>query len=287
MYARRYIDITLSGKGSPVTFNARGKYALRVFARIQKAGAIQGSIAQIAIHGLNMDHINQLSTYGTYYHPNNDYQIEVSAGDDKNGMSTVFSGVITQAWADMRAMPNCPFYIVATGIGGASVYKVAPTSMEGPTQVSTILEQLAQKAKVKWEDNGIKCVINDPYFWGSPWKQIQEVLQAAGINGVIDDGTLAAWNQDGHRQGNVIEIAPNRGLRDYPSFTEYGIQVRTEFRRALTFGGQMKVTSDIKPANGVWNIINIDYDLQSNTPGGAWYATLDGAQMGAPITGGR
>lgn len=284
-YARRYIDVTFSGKGGDVTLNARGKYALRTSARIQKAGGIQTGVAQLSIRGLSMDHINQLSTYGTYYKPENDYKVQINAGDDKNGMSTVFVGTITQAWADMRAMPDCPFHVVATGNGGPTVYKVAPTSFEGPTQVSTILEQLAQKAKVKWENNGIKCVINDPYFWGSPWKQIKETLDAAGINGVIDDGTLAAWNTDGFRQGETLEIAPGKGLRDYPSFTEYGVQVRTEFRRALTFGGRMNITSDIKPACGVWNIINIDYDLQANTPGGNWYATLDGARMGTPVTG--
>ena len=288
-YARRYIDVTFSGDGKPtVTFNARGKYALRTSARIQKAGGFETGAAQVEIRGLSLDHINQLSTYGTLIHPNYGYMIQIDAGDDVNGMSTVFKGVIAQAWGDMRAMPDCPFHVLASGGGGGgpSTMRATPTSFEGPTQVSTILQQLAQKANLAWEDNGVQCVINDPYFWGSPWKQIKEVIDAAGINGVIDDGKLAAWPTNGSRQGDTIQISPSNGLRDYPSFTEYGVQVRTEFRRALTFGGLMQISgSDIKAANKVWNIINIDYDLQANTPGGSWYAILDGGEMGYPVTG--
>jgi hypothetical protein len=283
-YARRYIDVTFSGGSGPVTFNARGKYALRTSARIQHAGGANIGAMQLELRGLSLDHIRHLSTFGTRYNPDLNFQVTVNAGDDINGMITVFSGGIKQAWADMKAMPDVPFYVVASMGGLAQTLPSPPTSFEGTTQVSTILEQLAQKAKLKWEDNGIRCAINDPYFWGSPWKQIKEVIDAARINGVIDNGTLAAWPRSGHRGGDSLFISPKTGLRDYPSFTQYGVQVRTEFHRAITYGGQMTIQSDIKEACGDWSIIRIDYDLQANTPGGSWYAILDGSQIGAPVT---
>lgn len=281
-YARRYIDVTFSGPQT-VTFNARGKYALRTAARIQFAGGVSlGATASIELRGLSLDHINQLSTYGTRIHPNYNYAITVSAGDDVNGMSTVFSGTIQQAWADMKAMPDCPFHVVALGGGNATTMKQQPSSFEGPTQVPTILKPLAQAAGLSFENAGVQSVINDPYFWGSPLKQMREVIQAAGIDGVIQDKVLAVWPSNGSRQGDSLLVSPQTGLRDYPSFTEYGVQVRTEFRRALTYGGMMTIQSDIKNACGQWRILRIDYDLQANTPGGSWYAILDGTPLGAP-----
>ncbi len=284
-YARRYIDVTFSGKGKTVTFNARGKFALRTSARIQFAGGVSlGAAASITLYGLSLDHINELSTFGTLVHPNYNYSITVSAGDDINGMSTVFDGTIQQAWADMKAMPNCPFHVIALGGGNAATMKQKPSSFEGATQVPDILKPLAQAAGLSFEDAGVQSVINDPYFWGSPMKQIREVIKAAGIEGIIQDKALAVWPSDGSRQGDALNVSPQTGLRDYPSFTEYGVQVRTEFRRALTYGGMMNITSDIKQACGQWRILRIDYDLQANMPGGGWYAIIDGGMVGSPVT---
>jgi hypothetical protein len=282
-YARRYIDVTFSGQGESVTFNARGKYALRTAARIQFAGGVSlGATASIELRGLSLSHINQLSTYGTLIHPNYNYGITVSAGDDINGMSTVFDGKIQQAWADMKAMPDCPFHVIAIGGGNAATMHQTPSSFEGPTPVQNILKPLAQAAGLSLEDAGVKSILNDPYHWGSPLKQIREVIQAAGIEGVIQDNKLAIWPRNGNRQGDALLISAQTGMRDYPSFTEYGVQVRTEFRKALTYGGIMTIQSDIKNACGQWRILRIDYDLMANTPGGSWYAILDGTPVGAP-----
>lgn len=284
-YARRYIDVTFSGGKKTVTFNARGKYALRTSARIQFAGGVSlGATAEITIYGLSLDNINALSTYGTLVHPNYNYEITVSAGDDINGMSTVFQGTIQQAWADMKAMPNCPFHVLALGGGNAATMKQKPTSFEGPTQIENILQPLAQAAGLSLENNGVKSIINDPYFWGSPMKQIREAIKAAGIEGVIQDKILAIWPPDGQRQGNALILSAQTGMRDYPSFTEYGVQVRAEFRRALTYGGTMTIKSDIQQACGDWRILRIDYDLQANMPGGGWYVILDGTKTDSPVT---
>jgi len=281
-YARRFIDVTFSGPAT-VTFNARGKYALRTSARILKAGGFNLGALQLEIRGLSLEHIKQLSTFGTRFHPNYNYSITVNAGDDINGMSTVFEGQIQQAWGDMKAMPDCPFHVIAISGGSASTMRAPPSSYQGPTEVTTILKKLAGEAGLAFEDNGVKQKLADPYFWGSPWKQMKEVIDAAGIEGFIDNGTLAVWPKQGARPGNLF-ISPQTGLRDYPSFTEYGVQVRTEFRRAIEYGSTMTIKSDITPACGDWRIIRIDYDLQSNTPHGSWYAILDGASMGSPVT---
>ncbi|MGB3865058.1 MAG: hypothetical protein WBA29_05455 [Xanthobacteraceae bacterium] len=284
-YVRRYIDVTFEGDGkTTVKFDARDKYALRTSARILKAGGFNFGELALELRGLSKDHIHQLSTFGTLVRPNYNYHVRVDAGDDVNGMSTVFEGGIQQAWADMRAMPDVPFHVIAVSGGNATVAKTPPSTFSGPTDVPMMLEKLAQQTGLSFENSGVKAKIADPYFFGSGWKQMKEIIDAAGVEGFIDNKTLAIWPRDGARNGDALYISAETGMRDYPSFTQYGVQVRTEFRKAITYGGLMEIKSDIQNACGTWRVIRIDYDLQANTPRGNWFAVLNGSKVGAPVT---
>jgi hypothetical protein len=284
MYVRRYIDVTFFGGklGGTITFNARGKFALRTSARILRAGGYNLSELQLTIRGLSLQHINQLSTFGAVVHPNYGIKIQVDAGDEINGMSTVFVGNIQQAWADMKAMPDCPFHVLATAGGEAAVMKTEPTSFAGPTDAAQMLQQLAGKANLGFQNFGLNKKIADPYHWGSPWKQMKEIIDAANGDGIIEQDKLSVWPMNGNSGGGLL-ISPQTGLRDYPSFTKYGVQVRYEFHREIAYRSTMTIQSDITPACGTWTIIRIDYDLQSNTPRGNWFAVLDGVELGAAV----
>ncbi len=284
-YVRRYIDVTFYGGklgGQQIRFNARGKYALRTSARIIRAGGYNLSELQLQIRGLSLDHINQLSTLGALVHPNYGIKVQVDAGDEINGMSTVFVGNIQQAWADMKAMPDCPFHVLAKAGGEAAVKPTEPTSFKGPTDAVQLLQQLAGKAGLGFQDYGLKKKIANPYFWGSPWKQMKEIVDACVGECIIEHEKLMVWPKNG-TGGGALDIRPGTGLRDYPSFTQYGVQVRYEFHREIQYRSVMNITSDIKPACGPWAIIRIDYDLQSNTPRGNWFAILDGAKLDSPV----
>lgn len=285
-YVRRYLDVTFSNRnsGQSIAFRQRGKYALRTSARILMAGGFTNGSMNLQIRGLTLDHINELSTYGTYANPNYNYQITVDAGDEINGMSTVFVGGVQQAWADMRAMPDVPFHVIAKAGGAPAVNRTTPTTYPGSSDVVMMLQKLARENGLNLENNGVKAKIADPYFWGSGWKQMKEIIDAVGIDGVIDGNTLAIWPQDGARAGEDLMVSADTGMRDYPSFTTYGVQVRVEFRRALRYGGYMTIKSDIPKANNRWRIVRIDYNLDASTPKGNWFAVLDGTQVGAPIT---
>lgn len=283
-YARRFIDVEFSGgTAGTITFNQRGKFALRTSARILHAGGVNLSELQLELRGISLAHISALSTYGTLIHPNYGYKVKVDAGDDENGMSTVFTGNIQQAWGDMRAMPDVPFHVLATAGGAAAVDRATPSSYQGSTDVTTMLQQLAGKAGLTFRNFGVSGVkLADPYHWGSSGKQIREIIQAAGIDGIIANDTLSIWPKSGGADG-TLEVNPKTGMRDYPSFTEYGIQTRVEFKRAVEYRSIMNVTSDLKPANGPWRIIRIDYDLQANMPRGNWFVVLDGAKLDTPV----
>ncbi len=63
----------------------------------------------------------------------------------------------------------------------------------------------------------------------------------------------------------------------YPSFSRNYIQVRTLFDPSIKGSGSVfRVESELTAANGLWRIVNIEYDLSSQTPGGPWEMTIEG-----------
>lgn len=259
---------------------------LRTLARINKAGGSYFGTCELMIYGLSLSHISQLSTWGTNYHPNKNYIVTVQAGDPVNGMSVVFKGVVSQAWADFTNMPDVPMYLLAVGTTAPmNVGTAQPTSSGGAVQVAPLIEKLAGAGGMQFENSGVQAVLDGVYHWGSPWKQAKEIADAAGINIFQDDGKVVIWPEGQPRQGDVLQVSRETGMRDYPSFTEYGVQVKIEFKRAISYATMMNIKSDLKPANGLWQIVSIDYDLAAEMPNGNWFAILKGIQLGAPATG--
>jgi len=259
---------------------------LRTSVRIQKSGGNFMGNAEVTIYGLSKDHVAQLSTWGTLIHPTKNYLISIQAGDDVNGMSTVFFGVVNQAWGDFTNMPNNPMYFLAVGTTAPmNVGTVDPTSAQGPTPIAPAIQKLSAAGGMTFENNGVNAVMDGFYHWGSPWKQIKELCDATYTEVFQDDGVVAIWPKDGARAGDTLFISRETGMRDYPSFTEYGVHVKVEFKRAVKYGTFMQIKSDLAPANGTWRILNINYDLESETPNGSWFTILDGISLGAPVTG--
>lgn len=226
--------------------------------------------------------MNQLSTFGQPIHPQYNYKLIVEAGDEINGMSQVFSGTIQQAWADYQAMPDVPFHVLAYASGVQAVMRDEGgkdwNSYGGPTDVGQMMQTLAGKMGLQFENGGVNVKLNSPYHFGSPMRQAQLIREAADIMMVVENDTLAIWPQNQARPGDGPLVSKDTGMVAYPSFTEYGVLVKVEFRRGIKYGVNMTVQSDITPANGEWAIRQIDYDLQSLTPKGHWFVDLYGAR---------
>lgn len=288
-YVERKIRVTLTnaqanGAAGGAPSGARFE-DLKVHARIEKAGGNYMGTAEIQIWGLSLQHIGELSTWGTAYHPTQNYLIAVEAGDVVNGYSLVFLGVVQQAWADFTGMPDVPMFFLAVGTTApANVGPASPTSFSGSTPVAPLIQKLALSAGLQFENSGVNAVLESGYHWGSPWKQMKEIADAARINIFQDDGAAAIWPQGSPRDGDTLKVSRSTGMRDYPSFTQFGVVVKVEFSRAIKYGTNMQIESDLKPANGLWQIIGINYDLQSQTDNGNWFSILSGVQLGAPVT---
>jgi len=268
---------------------------LRVQAHIIKTGATAMGEAQLRIHGLTPTLLNALTSIYTVTQLQRRNTIIVEAGDDVVGVRKVFEGGITVAQADLNQQPDSVLNIIAHA---GLIFCVQPksegvdafigyTSYPAPATVDTILSAMAPQMGLRFENNGVDKTLDTPYFKGAIREQVLAVIAAASCewnNG--DDGVLAIWPKGGHRAKivDVPIISPETGMIGYPAYSNLGLMVRTLFNPNIVFGGQIEVKSSIPQANYRWNVYGLSYQLESETPGGAWLTEIHGFSVDA-VTG--
>lgn len=281
-FVQRLINVTFTlGEGS---FGEDGANTvklsgLRISAKVVKAGGPSMGTLQMEVYGMTLSMMNKLSTLGMMPTLIRRNTVIVEAGDDEEGMATVFVGTITNAWADLNSMPDVPFRVEAhTGLIEA-VKIEQPTSYTGPTSVVNIMSSIATKAGKRFENNGVDTILDSPYFYGSLRNQAISCVEAAGCewNG-FDNDILAIWPSGGSRGGLIPLVSPDTGMVGYPSYTSKGIMIRSLFNPSIGFGCKIEVDSDLEPARGEWVTYALYYDLDSQVPNGQWFTTIEAAR---------
>jgi len=276
-YARRAINLTFKmGTGSfgGSGFNTITHQGLRVIFDSEWSNAPSQPKAIIRVYGLTLSEMNELTKAGLFYTTRND-KVQVDAGDVGGQMTTVFVGTINEAYPDLREMPDSAFMITALGGGEHNLKPVQPVTFSGSVPFATAMQQILAPTGLTLENNGVNAVFASPYFPGSAMAQINRAVTAANCFACIDTltNTVATWpKKNGSRGGNVPVISRQTGMIGYPEFERNFIRVRALFsgERFQGPGRKIQVQSDLKAANGTWNVINADLHLASELDGGPW-----------------
>lgn len=291
------IQVTLSPETSPVgqsrTFAGGGDTVvlsgLRTSCKIAKAGGLSDSTMDLKVWGLTKSLMDQLSTLGLQINLIPKNRIVVTAGDAVNGMGTVFDGYILAAYSDFQGAPDVPFVISAQTNPVYAVIPAAVSSFPAPVDVATAMSGFATLMGLKFENNGVATKLPPSYFWGSVKSQMQDCARAAGIDFIVDNGVLAIWPKNGSRGGAIPLLSPKTGMVGYPTYTAYGIMVKTLFNPSIGFGSKIKVESSLAAASGEFTVYMLDHDLESQLPKGSWFSMVGGhnPKYPTPIPGAR
>ena len=127
--------------GGKNTATVTGASNLRMSATIVVSGSNNPGNMELAIYGLPLSLMNQLSTVGNQYWQQAKNSITLSAGEVGGQMSVVFQGIIFNAYVDAAAMPQVAFRLTCNpGGGGFNAMKpVAPITFQGPKKASDML----------------------------------------------------------------------------------------------------------------------------------------------------
>jgi hypothetical protein len=294
-YVEKAITLIFTlGAGQNKSFGPNGSNTVTITNhRVAVSVAFQGiasmAAAQITIFNMDRSQSNAIATLGTYYYALNGNTVSVLAGDPINGMSLVYEGNISFATFQPEDMPDVSMQIQSYQGIKQLMESVVPNSFSGAVNVATILQSLCQQAGFTFENNGVSVVLNNPYLSGTLLNQIRTVCKHAGIGYCLDQngsgGNLAIWPRFGARGTGIIPISPTTGLLQYPSYTAFGVDVRTIFNPAYRFGALVNVQSELQPACGQWAIYGMEHDLEAQAPGGKWDTYLNLAKVGSALLG--
>lgn len=279
-FARRVIQITITlgtgqfgdDKGNTIVISGH-----RTMVSIAAFGGDSQGEAQVKIFGLTLDLINQLTTIGpimTEIRGKN--LIDIAAGDEDGTLSTIYTGTILNAWGDFKSAPDVGLNIIAYSAMRAALAPVAPTSYSEGVSVTTAMADLALKAQLNFISHDVDVVIPSSYFPGSALDQIRSCANAAGIDYIIEFGTLSIWPKNGSRAGEIPVISPESGMIGYPTFSSQGVLLECEFLPNVRVGGKVTVEkSSIPMANGTWVVFQAAHNISSELPDGPWFTSLE------------
>jgi hypothetical protein len=254
---------------------------LRVDCQIEKNGHPSKNRAMLKVYGMLKDDMDTLNAtpYGTLKVRKD--LIQVSAGTANLPLDVVFEGEMTERWAVYKSPPNLYFHIVALAGFYPAITPATPKSYTGSTDVRSIMGGLASQMGYTFEDNGVNVKLSDPYLHGTPMDQASHVADAANIEFGVDDGTLFIAPRGAARKGEVPLISKDTGMVEYPTFGKKGIEIRTLLIPNIKLGGVVEVKSSINIANGLWRVVRLHHQLDSETPNGKWFTRIWGTKVGA------
>jgi hypothetical protein len=288
-FAERRLDITIGlGKGDYGEAGADYTtfYSLRAAAQIIRTGNGGFSTATITLSGLPLSFINKISSLGKPITRDRLNTVSVAAGDAASGMGTVFMGTIQEAWADFNAAPDVKFTIEAMNGTMDKMRPIPPTSYPGPADVATVMETFARSMGYTLENNGVTGQIPSSYFPGTLRDQIEAARLTADIDVYFDDvHSVLVISPKGVARGTAIpDISPATGMIGYPAYAAGGISVRTLYNPAIAFMGNVKITSGLQTACGIWTVNKLSHNLEAQTPNGAWFTEFEANRLGDPTT---
>lgn len=256
----------------------------RALADIDKAGGVQMGTLRAKIFGVSQADMNSVTTLqwkpGSLI-PNT---VEVFAID---GLSEtlVFAGNIVNAWGDYQSMPDVYLHIQAQAAFFNQLQAVSPRSYKGSLDVASAMAQIARDMGYTFENNGVKIQLSDVYLSNTGIEQAKDLARAAGCDLYVDDKILAITPPNVPRKSIIPLITPDTGLIGYPTFDGVGVNFQTLYDPSITFGGSIRLVTDVLQAAGEWVVTSIAHRLESEKPGGAWFSTIRGNTNGLAVTG--
>lgn len=248
----------------------------RCYINMAVYGGIAGTQITLYLWGLSPEHMASLSYKGVWR----------GAGIGQNLMRVwadgrpIFEGAISDAYADYNQAPDVPLMITASVLFALRHKIVSPFSAKGDVAIDDIIMPMASSVGLKFENQGVKRSLLNPYFTGDIARQMLEA--AAAVDAEIDLGSVekvTIWPRGQAKKLPGIDISPEHGLIGYPVFTNIGVSITTVFCMDIFIGRPVNLTSSLPNVTGSYNVKGVIHTLTSWVEGGQWSTNCSLARL--------
>lgn len=314
-FTRKKIDVTLTVASmglNPLSTSDEVKLSgYRCQVDIANIGLRMGQSCSLRIYGLALPLMNRLSMLPFRIAAQESYSIRtnyntvmVEAGDDETGLSTVYYGIISEAFADFSSAPEPAFQIFSQSVQGPNTTIVQPQSYPAGTSIASILANIAAVSGYTFVNYGVNVrLTKDKYLYGTLTQQVEQLAGAFSFIWDIRHGNTTAadkraryeitiWSQNlSDIAGKTMpKINARSGLVGYPSYNASGVIFTSLFDRRLQFMEPIEIDSAYlpeawinnrtgqvapMPVNGSWMPTKISHQLDSEIPQGRWFTNVE------------
>ncbi|GAB6854467.1 baseplate hub protein [Asaia astilbis] len=301
---------TLTKGGNPTILDQETLKGFRCQVDVTNAGLAVGSSANARIYGLSLPMMNRMSLMpspvAAIMSPQertNLNHIQISAGDDERGMTTIYNGTIFSAFADFSSVPEPAFNITSHTVIVPSTSPIAPHSFPAGTDIATMASQIASDAGYSFANFGVNGkAIGPTYVYGTVGDQIKQLCGAhrfiydfenkGAASSKASPQHLTIWsnNLSDIALSAIPKVSSATGMIGYPTYNNSGVSITTLFDPRLNFMSPFAIDSQFLPAawvnnqagqiapmpvNGTWRANMVTHSLDSEIPNGQWFTRVD------------
>ena len=294
-FVQRYIKIIIGigtgvlGDGAAVFYTLKN---YRASVEITNYGGEAQGEARVKIFGMSLSLMNELTTIGpvmSQLWASN--TIEIFAGSNPDALTSIYTGSIITAMADLNTAPDVSFEVLALSSAVAAMQVPEATVFSNGVSIDTVMGTIAKNLDLNYLNTGKKIVegieVDDPItyaftqpvtFNGSYLDQIKTCAAAptARIDFKLEKGTLSIKNPFSYYpSASVPVISPKTGMIGYPVFNSQGVKLKSIFLPSVVLGGLVQVKdSQIETANKLWTVWTVQHELDSLMPHGRWFTQI-------------
>ena len=266
-FSKKQIEVRITlaagsfgGKGTEKVING-----LPVTVEISKTGGDEKPSCKVSIAGMAYSDMEQLTTLAFRPLQYKKNLIAIYAGDE-GGLSQVFAGEITTAFADFNNSPDVSFEIEAMTGFYPALMPAGPQTIAGDASVADIVSQQAQIMGYDFRNEGVTSKLKNTILNGTPMQKARAAARQAGANLLIDDNTLILLPPGKECKGDTVLLSDKSGMFGYPSLSSEGITVDALYNPAFRLNGLIEVQSIVPKASGLWRITKLEHKLSANDP---------------------
>lgn len=261
---------------------------MRASADIEIAGGLSMGTASIAIYGMTLSLMNQLSTLGVNPRIIGPNFVSVLAYKVGEQPSMIYQGAINNAWMDGEGQPNVPLRVEASAGAYEASAPFKPHSYPAAVSAAVVIQTIATEIGRSFTNYGVNVMLPPgAYFHGSARNQAYACAAAAGCAISFDisknnpgNGVIIYPKNKAIGTESVL-VSADTGMRGYPTYTSRGIAITTEFNPAIGYWSTLNVQSSLQPACGKWIVNGLSHNLDSITPQGSWFSHLQAIPPGS------
>ena len=141
---------------------------------------------------------------------------------------------------------------------------IAATQQPANTQLSEIVSTVGDLLGATVDNQSTTKQINNFSSTGTPLDGVRKLNECGGIIAYCDNSTLVVLNQDTPKKNATRDLNASNGMVGIPQVTEAGMTVKMMADNTVQLGGAVNIFSVENPAaNGVWQILKVDYEIAS------------------------